>query len=390
MANKAEAYLHKKKNSVRDADVAEHFQTLENYYVQKLWHQLTLQVRKLVYDTNFANAVDLKEFYDNFIQEFQHRVNALQIVEISMQVARHIFKKDKKAAFDFLEGIRKVVSKDKEASVRVSTGEIELHLADRDAEGKVADITLVRKLVEDTEKEVDALVGVTPVHAPFYKVSSAYLKEIGDHAAYYREALRYIGCENIDQLAPIERQTLATLLSVAALLGDGIYNFGELLSHPILDALKGTENAFLIDVLFACNAGDIVKFRQFEKQLSKWSDVVQNREKVEGKIRLLCLMEIALARPSKERYIPFNEVAQKALVNLNDVEFLVMKALSKGLVSGSIDQVNATVNITWVQPRVLSSEQIGNMADRVGAWRADVESMESVVRDNAKEIIMKA
>lgn len=35
MANKAEAYLHKKKNSVRDADVAEHFQTLENYYVQK-------------------------------------------------------------------------------------------------------------------------------------------------------------------------------------------------------------------------------------------------------------------------------------------------------------------------------------------------------------------
>ncbi|KAH7730096.1 PCI domain containing protein [Aphelenchoides avenae] len=389
MTNSAEAYLHKKKNSVRDAELAEHFQTLENYYVQKLWHQLTLQVRKLVYDKKFTNAVDLKEFYDNFIQEFQHRANELHLVEIAMQVARHIFKKNKKAAFVFLEGIRKVVTKDKEASVRVSTGEIELHLANRDAEGKVADITLVRNLVEDTEKEMDALVGVTPVHAPFYKVSSAYLKETGDHAAYYREALRYIGCENIDKLPRTERQTLATLLSVAALLGDGIYNFGELLSHSILDALKGTENAFLIDVLFACNAGDIVKFRQFEKHLSKWSDVVQSREKIEEKIRLLCLMEIALARQSTERYMPFNKIAKKALVNVSDVEFLVMKALGKGLVSGSIDQVNATVSITWVQPRVLSADQIGHMADRVGAWRTDVKSMENVVRANAKEILMK-
>lgn len=185
-------------------------------------------------------------------------------------------------------------------------------------------------------------------------------------------------------------------------------------------------------MLFACNAGDLLKFRQYEKQLARWNDVVQSREKVEGKIRLLCLMEvslapiasaveapffyvntiqIALARPSKERYISFNEISQKALVDYNQVEFLVMKALSKALVSGSIDQVNATVNITWVQPRVLSSEQvrittcflrlvlvnditltlqIGNMADRVGAWHADVESMEGVVRDNAKEIIMKA
>jgi hypothetical protein len=43
-----------------------------------------------------------------------------------------------------------------------------------------------------------------------------------------------------------------------------------------------------------------------------------------------------------------------------------MKALSKGLIRGSIDQVERLVNITWVQPRVLSLEQVsfvvcGNM-----------------------------
>jgi 26S proteasome regulatory subunit N9 len=45
-------------------------------------------------------------------------------------------------------------------------------------------------------------------------------------------------------------------------------------------------------------------------------------------------------------------------VNLEEVEFLVMKALSRGLVRGSIDQVNQLVSITWVQPRVLDRKQV--------------------------------
>ena len=35
-----------------------------------------------------------------------------------------------------------------------------------------------------------------------------------------------------------------------------------------------------------------------------------------------------------------------------------MKALSLGLVKGSIDQLNQEVNMTWVQPRVLDIDQV--------------------------------
>lgn len=65
-----------------------------------------------------------------------------------------------------------------------------------------------------------------------------------------------------------------------------------------------------------------------------------------------------MARPSKERYISFKEIAEKAQIDLSRVEALVMRALSKGLVQGSIDQVEELVNITWVQPRVLSPQQV--------------------------------
>lgn len=69
-------------------------------------------------------------------------------------------------------------------------------------------------------------------------------------------------------------------------------------------------------------------------------------------------MQIALTRSAKERHIPFTEIAGKAKVELNHVELLVMKALSKGLIRGSIDQVNKLVTVTWIQPRVLTLEQV--------------------------------
>lgn len=47
------------------------------------------------------------------------------------------------------------------------------------------------------------------------------------------------------------------------------------------------------------------------------------------------------------------------------VELLVMKALSVGLVKGSIDEVDKRVHMTWVQPRVLDLQQVMCLKYRV-------------------------
>ena len=85
---------------------------------------------------------------------------------------------------------------------------------------------------------------------------------------------RYLGCTEVASLSKEEQANHAFHLALAALLGDRIFNFGvykyihieekkkprksdflpgELLAHEVLQSLKGTEHAWLIDLLLAFN-----------------------------------------------------------------------------------------------------------------------------------------
>ncbi len=42
--------------------------------------------------------------------------------------------------------------------------------------------------------------------------------------------------------------------------------------------------------------------------------------------------------------------------------------MSLGLIRGSIDQVDGTVSVTWVQPRVLDRDQLALLNDQLSTW----------------------
>lgn len=57
------------------------------------------------------------------------------------------------------------------------------------------------------------------------------------------------------------------------------------------------------------------------------------------------------------------------------------------LIRGSLDQVDQKAQITWVQPRVLSREQIGGLAKRLEEW---VDKLNTVEQRIAPEVLVTA
>lgn len=105
----------------------------------------------------------------------------------------------------------------------------------------------VKKAIDESEKILDQFDSVeTIIYASFYRVSADYYKAKAEYAQYYKSALLFLACINIDDISPEERVSRAYDLAIAALLGDMIYNFGELVrDHGLKVMMMIKEKAYL-------------------------------------------------------------------------------------------------------------------------------------------------
>uniref|UniRef100_A0AAQ5XV14 26S proteasome non-ATPase regulatory subunit 13 n=1 Tax=Amphiprion ocellaris TaxID=80972 RepID=A0AAQ5XV14_AMPOC len=351
-------YLKQQQSNSSTPEMAAEWHALEDLYNKRLWHQLTLKLTDFVKDPCFKTGDGLIQLYENFLCDFEHRINPLSLVEIILYVARQM--SDPKDAITFLEKTKEKVKSSEEAVIlcKTSIGSLKL---------EINDLPATKKIIEEVEEMLNNLPGVTSVHGRFYDLSSKYYRIIGNHASYYKDALRYLGCVDIKDLPETEKQERAFTLGLAGLLGEGVYNFGELLMHPVLESLRNTDKQWLIDTLYAFNGGNVEKFQGFKSTLTRVS--------------------MTFTRPANHRQLTFTEIAQSAKIPVNEVELLVMKALSVGLIKGNIDEVDQKVQMTWVQPRVLDLQQIKGMKERLDFWCGDVKNMAMLVEQQAHDIL---
>ena len=241
-----------------------------------------------------------------------------------------------------------------------------------------------KEALGEIEPIIDAQTGITPVHGRYFKLSSEYYKVIGNHCKYYRDTLRYLGCIDYEKENELELYGKAFTLALAALLGDTIFNFGELLQHSILNNLKKKDN-WLIELLEAFNSGDLKRFADLRPQWTSQPDLASHEIQLRQKISLLCLMEMTFK--SSNGVLTFDEISKKTYLPLNEIEYLVMKALSLNLVKGEIDEVEKKVILSWVQPRVLDKLQINRLKIKLDDWCKNIRKEENLLESNAQEII---
>eukprot|EP00123_Amoebidium_parasiticum_P009230 comp19344_c0_seq1/m.22270 comp19344_c0_seq1/g.22270 ORF comp19344_c0_seq1/g.22270 comp19344_c0_seq1/m.22270 type:complete len:382 (-) comp19344_c0_seq1:94-1239(-) len=347
-------------------ELAADLDKIENLYSKKLWHQLTVFLVEFVKRPEFQTGEWLVGLYNCFLVDFEAKLNQLSLVEIVFSVIRQLPSHD--ARISFLEGILKKVSANKAATVACNMAIADFKLQLGDLEG-------CKALLEEAQQVLDANddIGLA-IHAMYYRLSAQYQKVKASFGDFYREALRYLGCIDEGTLSIQEQQDYAFDLGLAAILSPDLYNFGELIAHPVLNSLKGTGREWMVKLLFAFNRGDIGEFEALQSYWQSQALLVEHVVSIRKKMCLMCLMEIVFARPSDSRTIPFDVIATQTRLPVDDVEYLVMRALSLKLIRGTIDEVTKTVRVTWVQPRVLDRQQVEGMAVRLAQWCANVEN----------------
>lgn len=208
-----------------------------------------------------------------------------------------------------------------------------------------------------------------------------------DFTNYYRTALLYLACIDLSSLDDDERYRRAYYLSVAALISNSIYNFGELLLHPILDTLaKSEDDVWLRDLLFAFNRGDLTAYDTLSDHIEENRLLNDHSDHLRQKIYLASLTEAVFRRPPHDRTMSFATICQETKIQPNEIEHLIMKALSLGLLRGTIDQVDEVAHITWVQPKVLDMKQIGNMRQRLLDWDKSVNNLGNWIEAAGKDV----
>eukprot|EP00958_Prasinococcus_capsulatus_P022344 scaffold3142_cov416-Prasinococcus_capsulatus_cf.AAC.11 len=343
---------------------------LADLYQRKLWHQITTKLEEVVNSPEFQGELLIK-LYQNFVEDFDLKLNKLKLVQFAVLVSRQY--SDPAEAEKFLEKVVAKLAATKAVNVNepILFGRMQIALLKL----QTKDLDLCRDLVEAGAKELDGLLDVDPaVHAALYWVTCQLHKAKGEFAEFYRSALMYLSFISVEKdLDESSRLSLAVDLGLAALLGENVYGFGELLQHPIINVLEKGEQQYgwLFHILVAFQKGDLAAYDElcvkFADQLNAQPALVANEAQLREKVTIMCLLDLIFCLPSGERNISLTTIAERTRLSTEEVEFLLMKTLCSGLIKGEIDQVAGTVTITWVQPRVLDLAQVQELNERMAS-----------------------
>jgi len=321
----------------------------------------------------FDKGTELLEVYDRFIRDFEAKINQLELVKIALSIRRQITN-----ILDTVTWLQKIAEKISPEHEKEAYSYIIAEIAWLKV--NLDQLEETKALTDKISSILDTITGADPlIYSAYYRVLSFYYKKKVAPTEFYKNSLLFLVYTPLDQIPILEQASLTFDMGLAALVSTNIHNFGELLAHPILSSLDGTKFAWLKELLFAFNRGDLDKFdyllmankNEIESQAALKNNLVLLREK----ISILALMELVFNKPSEGRTLPFKVIAQATKLNADEVELLVMKALSVKLIRGEIDEVNQTVTVSWVQPRVLDQLQIGKMKERVAEWTESVQSV---------------
>lgn len=309
---------------------------------------------------------NLLNLYANFVVKFESKINPLKYVT-------QVFKIVKRQAANPEEALRAmelVASKSfltEDAKVVAKLFVAQLLCNDPSS------LDRVKQCLDEVQPNLSTLAEqsldveeTNTLFSAFYQTELIYYKKVGPPTAFYTSALSYLA------FTPQADNTkeLAHDLCVAVIVAEDAFNFGEVLCEEIIQ--KDLQERWLIDLLVCFNNGDVQAFNNViaknQKAFEANKNFVVSFNVMKQKVALLCLMRLVFERPTDDRTVTFEAIAKETQLPPDQVEWLIMRAFSKKLLKGKMDQTRGTLHVTWLTSRVLEKNQMINLNDKLNTW----------------------
>lgn len=370
---------------------------LEDFYERKLWHQLTQVLDQIYYtlDSTIITSNLKNRLYNLFIKQFQLKLNPIKVVDYLLES----FENDPKETLSTLLTLKKDFINDLKRShnYRV-TDDVDDNDDNEEEEEENQDEEL-KQLIQDDEaviyvklqiaryylklhqlnKAEDILIDVAPKFESLNnnlnsKINSAYYLEKTEHAKilnnyndYYSNGLLYLS--SVTNLTDEEKNKLRYELCIAALLGDKIYNFGELILHDIFQEISQPSSSttssqynWLYQLIINLNAGNVDNFNHWLSIAIKKAPILEQHQIfLKEKLTIMALLELV----SADKKLSFDIISEKTNTPIDQVELIIIKTMSLHLIEGYINQDQQYVVVSWIQPRILNLDQVKNLIQNV-------------------------
>jgi 26S proteasome regulatory subunit N9 len=366
--------------------LAEQIAELRTLFTTKMWHQLTDLLIKYVKDTAFDASQDGNELivmYGKMIEKLNFKLNPIKYALITIACSRqHESIED---AIKFLEEAKGRLRNKHDAVFLLSISQAE----------KKHDLGLHHdcyEMLTDIKGQVEQQSDIDPkVYSALAHVHGLYYKRKDDHENYYKSCLQYLAYTPQGDLSEKEQRELSIKMGMSILLGKNVFNITELLDKDIINSLKGTDFEWLYFMMKTLGEGKITEFEDTVKQhneyISKFPNIVQEMQYLEQKVRIVAFLEMIFNAGKDERSMSFQRIAQGCQVEEGDVELLVMKSMSLGLIRGTIDEVDHVVHIDWAMPRYLSKSHLQIMHKKMEEWELKMDNVIRLVENNSQELV---
>lgn len=160
-----------------------------------------------------------------------------------------------------------------------------------------------------------------------------------------------------------------------------------------MKSLEGSEEEWVLEIVRAYIEADVSAYNnvitKYKDNISKNNvlSTAKPKDILQQKIRLLSLVRLAFNKESFERIISFDEIKEYTQCDIDNVEYLIIKAMSLKLIKGIVDEIDKTVNVTWVKPAILDKTQMKALQEKVKLWIKKIQQTQKEINPQLNEML---